>query len=76
MSSVLGGLFSCVALVIAAPQLADLSVARSLLRTAVILQFQIKVLWAEDLRIFARSLLCCIKVFLQDCLRDTARKAC
>ena len=57
-------------------KLADLSVDRSLLRNAVILQFQIKALWAEDLRIFARSLLCCIQVFLHDCLRDTARKAC
>ena len=52
-----------------------MSVDGSLLRNAVILQFQIKMLRAENFRVFTRGLLRRVQILLHDRLRDTARKA-
>ena len=52
-----------------------MSVDGSLLRNAVILQFQIKMPRAENFRVFTRGLLRRVQILLHDRLRDPARKA-
>ena len=56
-------------------KLTNMSVDGSLLRNAVILQFQIKMPRAENFRVFTRGLLRRVQILLHDRLRDTARKA-